>query len=188
VNWGRWAGHRRALRVEECRFLSVQSFREAVSKTISDELTRRGTLTWGNGKTVSFRVELRGGEPGVCLTYRPEGEGGGSPRDYFVRLVTTSPPVGGVRWWFVCPLVVNGTPCRKRVSKLYLPPGSDFFGCRTCYGLTYRSAQEHNGRVAAFLKDPERLMETVACFLEKPGAGRFPASALSALLSTREKL
>jgi len=188
VSWGRWAGHRRALTVEECPSLSVQLFRKTVSEVVSYERTARGTLTWGDGKTASFRVELRGGEPGVCLTYRPERDAEESPRDYFVRLVTTSPPVGGVRWWFVCPLVVNGRPCRKRVSKLYLPPGADFFGCRTCYGLTYRSAQEHNRRVTAFLKDPERLVGTLTNFFENPGTGRFPSSALSALLSERGKL
>lgn len=181
MNWGRWAGHRRNLTVEECPSLSVQLFRKTVSEVVSYERTARGTLTWGDGRTVSFRVELREGGPGVCLIYRPERDGE-SPRDYFVRLVTTSPPVGGVRWWFVCPLVVNGKPCRKRVSKLYLPPGMSFWGCRTCYGLTYRSTQTHNGRVAAFMKDPERTMKTLEAFLRNPGAGRFPSSAFSALL------
>ena len=183
---GRWAGHRRALTVEECPSLSVQLFRKAVSEVVSYERNARGTLTWGNGREASFRVELRGGEPGVCLTYRPEGDAEESPRDYFVRLVTTNPPVGGIRWWFMCPLVVNGKPCRKRVSKLYLPRGADFFGCRTCYRLTYRSAQQHNGRVAAFMKDPERTMRTVEDFLRTPGTGRFPSSALSAFLGRRE--
>ena len=32
--------------------------------------------------------------------------------------------------------------CKMRVSKLYLPPGATYFGCRTCYHLTYTSCQE----------------------------------------------
>jgi hypothetical protein len=51
------------------------------------------------------------------------------------------------RWWFVCPLVVNGRPCNRRVGKLYLPGASRYFGCRHCYDLTYTSCQEHDKRV-----------------------------------------
>jgi hypothetical protein len=42
---------------------------------------------------------------------------------YRLRLVTTRPRFGGVRWWFVCPLSARGVPCGRRVGKLYLPPG-----------------------------------------------------------------
>jgi len=62
--------------------------------------------------------------------------------DYPVGLTTTPLPWGGVRWWFVCPLVVSGQACGRRVGKLYLPPGGRYFGCRHCYDLTYTSCQE----------------------------------------------
>jgi hypothetical protein len=62
--------------------------------------------------------------------------------DYPVRLATTRPNYGGVRWWFVCPLVVRGVPCGQRAGKLHLPPGSLYFGCRACHGLTYASSQD----------------------------------------------
>ena len=45
--------------------------------------------------------------------------------------------------------------CRRskvRVAKLYLPPGGLYFGCRQCYRLTYRSAQEHDPRVSALFR------------------------------------
>jgi len=49
-----------------------------------------------------------------------------------------------MRWWFICPLIVNGRPCRRRVAKLY--GNGRYFGCRTCKGLVYRSSQEaHQG-------------------------------------------
>lgn len=32
--------------------------------------------------------------------------------------------------------------CHRRVGCLYLPPGGNYFGCRHCYDLTYRSSQE----------------------------------------------
>ena len=59
-----------------------------------------------------------------------------------VSLQSTPTQFGGRRWWFTCPLVVNGVPCGRRVGKLYLPPKARYFGCRTCHGLTYRSCQE----------------------------------------------
>ncbi len=46
------------------------------------------------------------------------------------------------RWWFACPLVVNGRACGRRVRMLYLPPNGRYFGCRGCHDLTYRSCQE----------------------------------------------
>jgi len=40
-------------------------------------------------------------------------------------------------------------PCRRRVAKLYVPPGGHLFGCRHCYDLTYKSSQESDKRVSA---------------------------------------
>jgi hypothetical protein len=62
--------------------------------------------------------------------------------DHRVALTTTRPRFGGLRWWFVCPLVVGGRPCGRRAGKLYLPPRGRYFGCRRCYDLSYTSSQE----------------------------------------------
>lgn len=78
--------------------------------------------------------------------------------DYSVEIVTTPCHFGGVRRWFICPLVKDGIPCRRRVGKLYLPPRGKHFGCRICYNLTYRSCQEHDGRVSALVKNPGLLL------------------------------
>jgi hypothetical protein len=59
------------------------------------------------------------------------------------QLVTTSLHSGGLRWWFLCPLITTGQACQARVKKLYLQPGARYFGCRTCYDLTYTSCQTH---------------------------------------------
>jgi hypothetical protein len=79
--------------------------------------------------------------------------------DYRIRLVTTEPRFGGLRWWFICSLSLNGRACGRRVRKLYLPPGGRYFGCRHCYNLTYRSAQEHDKRVDALRRNPHVLMD-----------------------------
>lgn len=78
--------------------------------------------------------------------------------DYKVELDITACNFGGVRYWFICPLVVDGKPCGRRVSKLYLPPGGTYFGCRHCYNLTYRCQKEHDSRVDALVKNPELLL------------------------------
>ena len=78
--------------------------------------------------------------------------------DYKIHLQTTRPYVGGVHWWFTCPLLRLEGACNCRVSKLYLPPGSRYYGCRHCYGLTYQSCQESDKRVNFLRKHPEALM------------------------------
>ena len=59
--------------------------------------------------------------------------------DYKVRLTTTPCNLGGVRYWFVCPLSKSGVYCGRRVAKLYKAPGANYFGCRHCYNLSYES-------------------------------------------------
>jgi hypothetical protein len=60
--------------------------------------------------------------------------------DYPVRLMSTRPHFGGLRWWFICPLIKNGVSCGRRVAKLY--QRGRYFGCRVCHDLAYRSSQE----------------------------------------------
>ena len=62
--------------------------------------------------------------------------------DYRVQLTTTQPRFGGLRWWFLCPMVRDGQACGCRVGTLYLPPGGRFFGCRHCHCLNYTTSQE----------------------------------------------
>jgi len=132
--------------VEDCFVLDV-------NKLARDGMIRRtpwqGSLIWTNTRT---------GEQSASLCYTCTGGG-----DYWtftlsytmkrrdgekhevvlpIPLQTTEPRFGGERWWFTCPLTVGGRPCRRRVGKLYLPPGGLYFGCRRCYDLTYTSCQE----------------------------------------------
>ena len=62
--------------------------------------------------------------------------GSGPTLDHPVPMQTTTPYFGGRRWWFTCP------SCRRRAKKLYLPPGSWYFRCRTCHNLTYEACRE----------------------------------------------
>jgi hypothetical protein len=105
-----------------------------------------GTVTWTN-TTTGEKVATIGFDPNVWDEH-------GSARlhytrdktdavDYRVAVTSTPLPWGGKRrWWFACPLVVDGRACGRRCYKLYLPPGGRYFGCRRCHDLTYTSCQE----------------------------------------------
>lgn len=62
--------------------------------------------------------------------------------NYRVGLSFTYPNFGGRRLWFTCPLVRQGRKCHRRTTRLYLPNGARYFGCRQCYGLAYESQSE----------------------------------------------
>jgi len=135
---------------------------------------RSGLITWKNSfgeQTGSIAIQVtvdnemfRGNYVRFMSTMTDHSTGEKTEIDYKVDLVTTSCNYGGVRYWFICPLTVNQRVCDKRVSKLYLPPGGKYFGCRICHNLTYRSCKEHDKRVDALLRDPQ---QAVALLKEK---------------------
>src|SRR3954447_26904390 len=137
-----WQGAKRAT-VEGCLVLSVAP------------LVRKGALVagaWTSGSwcwtyggeaaphaTIGYEASLIDpADAWLRLHYRANDEA----VDYRVRLVTTRPTYGGLRWWFVCPLVRRDGGPPRRAAKLYLPPGGRYFGSRIGYGLTYASCQE----------------------------------------------
>ena len=133
-NWCRWS---KKATVEESLSIGVGDFK----KRLFSESTGAFTWTWagGNKSSVGYRVTWDDGGPTFILTYR-----WGEQEDVRIpiRLQTTPTQFGGERWWFTCPLIVDGVECDRRVGKLHLPPGARYFGCRTCHNLTYRSSQE----------------------------------------------
>jgi hypothetical protein len=54
-----------------------------------------------------------------------------------IRLTTTTPRLGGLRWWFICP------ESGARVGRLHLPPGSMQFAARRAHGLKYACQTEN---------------------------------------------
>jgi hypothetical protein len=48
-----------------------------------------------------------------------------------VKLVTTIPQYGGIRYWFACP------KCARRVNRLCVPDGGVDLACRHCHHLAY---------------------------------------------------
>jgi hypothetical protein len=134
-NWYRWQGKKST--VEDSLILAISSFRGRLLHGV------RGTITWtwafGNQSSVGYFVATNGEIPTVKLHYRWQNR-----EDVRIPICLQSTPTqfGGQRWWFTCPLIVDGNICNRRVGKLYLPPGAKHFGCRKCHDLTYRSCQE----------------------------------------------
>jgi hypothetical protein len=78
----------------------------------------------------------------VVLSYRHRNGLGGEWEDVKepVSLEWTPCNFGGERPWFVCPGVVNGVACGRRVAVLYGP--GKYFLCSHCYDLCYESQRE----------------------------------------------
>ena len=81
---------------------------------------------------IHYRILSAEGDALTLMLSYPAGEDVTLP----VRLEPTRLHHGGRRWWGRCPLGHVGTPCGRRVAKLYLPPRGLYFGCRTCHTLT----------------------------------------------------
>jgi hypothetical protein len=141
-----WRGDKKTV-VEDC--LSIDANRWTREGILKAGVCRTGSWHWtyhdGSGFTVCYEVDTEDlTRPSVRLWYSWVWRSTQlqESAEYRVRLTATRPRFGGLRWWFVCPLVVNGVACGRRVGNLYLPPSGRYFGCRHCNNLTYASCQE----------------------------------------------
>jgi hypothetical protein len=150
---GRWGWHTKRQTVEEARTLDLSE----LARDGAFAPGRSGRVRWLRGETetasISYSVAEAAG--GLVLTLHYTVTRTGEAVDISVRLETTRPRFGGVRWW-------GRWPCGRRVRKLYLPGGATRFACRQCHRLTYASAQEHDKRVDFLRKYPDALMTMLA--------------------------
>ncbi len=130
-----------AISLDAKRWSREGILRAGIEKTGTWQWTyRSGTSFWLDYTVDTLdrtRPTVRLWYTGVLRSTKQEGS-----EDYTFRLTTTQPHFGGLRWWFICPLIVSDRTCQRRVSKLYLPQDGRYFGCRHCYDLTYTSCQE----------------------------------------------
>jgi hypothetical protein len=162
--YGSGSRSRRKHTVEECRALDIGRLpvREFVNQPIW--LT---VVSWSNyagevTASVGYTFEPCGSGSAVLrFRYSVTRDGETIRIDEPIPVVTTRPHFGGIRWWFICPLVVNGKGCNQRVRKIYLPPGGRYFGCRTCYNLTYESVRTHDDRIGKLFRNPEALLKAL---------------------------
>jgi hypothetical protein len=142
---GRWGCHSKATTVEDCRRLDANRWmREGILRANQQQLGRwcwyRDESLAEETSSIVYDVHTSAEDGRVRLMYTVTKTQ--ESFDYAIRLTTTRPRFGGLRWWFVCPLIIQDRPCQRRVAKLYLPPGGKYYGCRHCYQLTYTSCQE----------------------------------------------
>jgi hypothetical protein len=133
----RWAWTSTRDTVESARSLDI------------NRLNRAGCLRpgyWGgwewtrDGKPVAD-IRVRAEAQCLMLSYRIR-RNGGEWRDVeqLAQVVWVPCRFGGKRPYFLCPGVVNGIACGRRVSKLY--GAGLYFLCRHCYRLAYCSQRE----------------------------------------------
>jgi hypothetical protein len=120
--------------VEECIAFSLSSIRRQMVDGAKMQ------LSWPSKPAFKLYVEVhwRQALPSLSIEYhgslgryRPLGP---------IEFTDTRTPYGR-RLWFLCPFRRSDGTCRRRIRKLYLPPGENFFGCRWCHDLTFRSCQ-----------------------------------------------
>ena len=156
----RWRGHRPQPLVEEALALDLT------------DLRRKGALSL---PLCAGTIEWRAKAPDVCLgrakwVLQTDSMGrslkiviarpGRPTITSDVILEAVEPRFGGTRWYFCCP--IDG--CDRRALKLYLTPGDDRLGCRSCLGLQYRSVREHDARVDRLRRDPAALLSALHAF------------------------
>jgi hypothetical protein len=125
--WWRWQG--RKTTVEQCHVLSISNLPKPLIVGASGRLP--------NGIDFSIAGTLERRYLRLDWTWKKR-----KRVELAIPLTTTPTTFGGVRDWFLCPLHKVGTPCDKRVMKLYSPAGDSLFACRKCHDLTYMSSQE----------------------------------------------
>jgi hypothetical protein len=124
-------------KVETCRGIDV------------NQLHRAGCLRPGcsggwqwvrEGERAAW-INLRAEADRLHLSYRVRIDGGDwEDVDETVRIVRVPCRFGSSRPYFICPGVVNGMTCGRRVGKLHAP--GRYFLCRHCYRLAHASQSE----------------------------------------------
>lgn len=113
----RWTSHSRRLTVEECKPLDIDRLRRHKQLYAPAPGTSlQGALRWYYSDdvtqetgSVGYRVEHLGSGLVCRLLYRVEGV----EVDLPIPIQQVSAPLGGHRWHWTCPLVVEGTPLQS---------------------------------------------------------------------------
>ncbi len=149
-NSGRWSDPGAKTTVEECDYIDMLAWSRG--RQMRHECCYTGSWKWPRSRPeevldrtgrvincIHYSIELLG-DPYVRMCYKDPRSGGFY--DYTVDLASTRANYGGLRWWFLCPVIMAGRACGRRVRKLYLAPGRRYFACWRCCDLCYTSQRE----------------------------------------------
>jgi hypothetical protein len=124
-------------KVEHCRSIDVNKLNKA--GCLNPGWTRGWQWTRDGEQVAS--INLRAEPDRLHLSYRVRIAGGEWENiEEPVRIVRVPCRFGGARPYFICPGVVNGIACGRRVVKLHGP--GRYFLCRHCYRLAHASQSE----------------------------------------------
>jgi hypothetical protein len=150
VGSGRWGWHTRKATVEDYPAIDIDAL---IRAGLFDHDT--GMIEWEstnptNRARHSFTYQLESSDVPTCrYLHLLQSNYRGETEKQVVTLLSRPQPLGGVRWYFFCPMW-----CSRRVRKLYLGGVGGWFGCRICRELTYTSAQTHDRQTAGFQRNP----------------------------------
>lgn len=124
-------------KAEDCRSLDVNRLhREGCL-----EPGRIGNWVWSSDGWEIARIGYHTEEGRIVLNYRVRLYGGDwEDIEQPTRLTYAPCHYGNKRPYFICPGVVDGRACIRRVGKLFA--GGRFFLCRHCYNVAYTSQSE----------------------------------------------
>ncbi|SFO39206.1 hypothetical protein SAMN04487859_1392 [Roseovarius lutimaris] len=125
----------------------------------------RGNWIWScDGEEVS-RIGCRAEQGHFVLDYKLRQYGGEwEPISQTIRITRTDCHYGNQRPYFICPGVVSGRHCGRRVGKLFM--GGRYFLCRHCYNIGYASQSE--ARYDRMLRRANKLRTALG---GEPGTG-----------------
>jgi hypothetical protein len=117
---GNWGYSQKKTTVDTC--LSIDACHWMREGILCKGLSQSGDLQWSSPS----RGEVKSSITFVVNTYYQVGTvrliytitKTQEHLDYAVGLQATRPHLGGMRWWFTCPLITDGRPCGRRVQKL----------------------------------------------------------------------
>lgn len=137
---GRWFWHSSKDTADSCRRIDINfMLRQGYLRP-----GRQFALSWKRGNESCGWIGGVAKENHVVFAYKAR-ERGGEWQDIeeTVPIVYTPCNYGGQRPWFICPGVISGRTCRRRVGTLY--GGGWYYLCRHCYDLAYQSQREDVG-------------------------------------------
>ena len=102
---------------------------------------RSGNWVWSRDGEEVGRIKYETEEGRLVLDYKVRVYGGDwEPITQPIRITHVDCHYGNKRPYFICPGVVNGRHCGRRVGKLFA--GGRYFLCRHCYRIAYASQSE----------------------------------------------
>jgi hypothetical protein len=156
----------RKTRVDEARSIDILDLQR--NGIFSRGSTWNWTSSWSrNGvevASITYCVEFDGNGPaGLRFMYTLEDNKTGVRKqyNYLIPVVSTACNYGGKRWWYTCPLILNGKYCQCRCRIVYMPPEAKYFGCRECHQLSYESRQRHRNTFYEGFERPRKTAEAV---------------------------